>query len=94
METKRMVEQYRQRVEQQYHRQSSLVIYPTSIFYIRWSTLVAICLVYVALVGPYETALLTTHPGSPLWIISRLLDFIFVVVSVGPGCGRVSRILS
>ena len=54
-----------------------------SAFLQRWDVVTMICLLFTALVTPVEVAFLTTKPEiNALFIVNRVVDVVFVVVSL------------
>jgi len=58
-------------------RQRSFLLDPGSLYMRTWSLLVAICLVYTAILTPYELAFLRRR-FSAVYVVSRFVDLIFV----------------
>lgn len=62
---------------------SSYVLAPDSLFSRRWDMVMALLLVFVALVTPFELGFLTTDTytasGLALFIMNRVVDLVFLV---------------
>ena len=69
------------------HRQGSLtdrskIISPLSRFFVGWTFLIVLCLLYIIVMQPLEAAYLDRHllkEGQPLMVITRAMDVIFII---------------
>ena len=55
------------------------ILSPGSRFMRRWDTLTLLCLIIVAVLTPYELAFLEVSIGSPLFVLNRVIDGVFII---------------
>jgi hypothetical protein len=55
------------------------LITPTSRFMHKWDLVIATCLIFTALITPFELAFLSVIVGNPLFVVNRMVDLCFLV---------------